>query len=79
MTRLYFVAYDDAEGEDCDLMVEATSVEEAIALWREWMAEGVFDDDLLPSRPDQVFEVPALTGKPQAFGWHSDTGMRKVA
>ncbi len=65
-TSLFFVALRDGELESYDLLVEALSLDEAIALWR-----GYFElDDA--ARPESVFTVPALTGASHAMFWHNE-------
>ena len=59
-TSFFMVAYLSDTGHQADLLVEAASPDQAVALWRRHFE----CDDLTP---DNVFLVPALTGSPHAL------------
>jgi hypothetical protein len=71
-TQLYYINHADILGDEQDLLVEATSVEEALYLWMEHYD---IDPDDLGKSPEEdfypsVFAVPALTGTPHPLQWH---------
>jgi hypothetical protein len=75
MTQLFFIKFvgeGDIDSDNLDLMVEATSVEEAITLWRAYYELEAGE------APQRVFSVPALTGVPRALRWHDADGLEQV-
>ncbi len=68
VVNLYFVRADAPAdiGMNLDLLVEAESVEQATALWRDWSATVVDLDE--PIDPEYVGLVP-LTGAAGAIPW----------
>jgi hypothetical protein len=48
------------------LLVEAASLDQAVGLWRRHFDLGEC------VRPDSVFAVPAITGRPRALSWFED-------
>lgn len=63
MTRIYLVQYDDADGDDMSLFVEARDPREAALLWRQ------HNDYTSDVKPEMVIEAPALTGKSRRVTW----------
>ncbi len=62
-TKLYLVQYEDGDGDDMSLFVEARNPREAATLWRQ---QNDYTSDITP---EMVLEVPALTGKPRRVTW----------
>jgi hypothetical protein len=62
-TALFLVVYDDEDGDDMDLIVEARDQHEAARLWRQ------HHDFTSARRPNIVFEIPPATGRPGARPW----------
>jgi len=71
-TRLYFVVGMD--NDDLDLMVEATTVTEAVRLWKLWLAiELDYQADYIDTKwPAKVYQVGPPTGTPCVFRWNTD-------
>lgn len=57
MTKLYFLAYENDDGEDMDLFITADSPQAAVLMFRAEWADLLDMDDL--SRPLQIGPVPA--------------------
>jgi hypothetical protein len=71
-TTMYFVAaQSDDTGYNLDLFVEASSTDEARALWKAYYLTG-WDETALDEMSLTLWPVPALTGKPQAIRWYGD-------
>jgi hypothetical protein len=68
MTKMFFVEADDSNGDDLSWFIEATSAEEALAMYRHHMLDewGTFAADLTIKR---VRSLPSLTGAPRLFRW----------
>lgn len=64
-TRLYLVQYNDADGDDMSLFVEARNPREAALLWRQ------HNDYTSDVKPEMVIEAPTLTGKPRRVTWQA--------
>lgn len=83
ITTLYYVQAEitDEIGDrlNMDLVVEATDAANAIDLWRSYYHTdsvcGPFINEAL--RDITVWQLPAATGKPTSFQWHTD--VRPVA
>jgi hypothetical protein len=60
---LVLVLYDDDDGENYDLFVEADNGTEAARLWREFWG---YEDDVMPRR---MLVVPAESGCQRAVPW----------
>jgi len=78
-TQHYYVAAKDENGESLDLVVEATSRDEAKKLWLAWdtVASSYQPDEGDPEpKPDDIFVLPQLTGTSQILGWHEPGGLQ---
>lgn len=71
MTKHYFCHAEDANGDSLDWFVEANDQDQALELWCVAVDEAGMDFD--PDRPLQIWELPALTGKPSTINWFDDT------
>lgn len=75
-TQLFYVESTDENGGDLSLFVEAHSANDAVNLWHEWLRvfkpEDYAQDQETPARA--VFRIPALTGAPRFFNWHTPDG-----
>lgn len=65
--RYYIQALND-DAEDCSLFVDATSKEEAVALY--WKQANINDWDA--GEIDWVREMPAISETPRALRWGED-------
>lgn len=68
--RIYFMVYDDADGENFDMFVQAESPEAAIMAWR-----GCLSDEGLGMATPSVYAVPAvrpLSSPAAVLRWRSD-------
>ena len=66
--KLLFIAATSAEGDSLDLFVEAGTLEQAKTLWTDYYGSGCCDN----AQKFKVFDVPAPTGIPAAFGWFEE-------
>ena len=64
-TALFLVAFDDEQGDNQDLIVEARDQHEAARLWRQHF------DFLTDQHPDIIFEIPPAVGRPGPRHWNS--------
>ena len=64
-TALFLVAFDDENGDNMDLIVEARDQHEAARLWRQ------HHDFTSARHPDIVFEIPPATGRPGTRHWNA--------
>jgi hypothetical protein len=64
-TKLYLVQYEDGDGDDMALFVEARNPREAALLWRQHY------DYTSDVKPEMVIEAPTLTGKPCRVTWQA--------
>ena len=81
MTRLYFVAFTDDDGDCFDAFVEANDAEQAVRLWRDFNRDAL-DQMRCQGRPtitpDDVFLVPTLTGTESLRPWFVVGGVESV-
>lgn len=69
-TTMYFVAAQADQGDfNLDLFVEATSLNEAGALWKAYYLSA-WEEAALDEIPITIWPVPTATGKPVAFAWY---------
>jgi hypothetical protein len=75
-TNFYYIVSND---EDLDLVVEATSVKEAIKMWGKWLIDSEYeeDDGVLPN-PRFVFLIPEKAGESRILEWHNQDGLNAV-
>lgn len=65
--NLYFIAAEEENGENLDLMIEAADRAEAVRLW-----DSYYERTLGPSIHHRVFQITP-TGSPGALAWHTPT------
>ena len=68
-TQLYFVAYNDDDGNNQDAFVAATTPEEAFALWRQ---DRLLDNGDIEGNCDarvSVWAVPETLAKAKVLAW----------
>ena len=71
-TSHYMIEASDWNSDSLTLVVEATSVEEAEKLWRNWVEkemEGEADGQVT------IFQLPPLQGTPRICPWHEQSGV----